>query len=180
MHNIILFISMMHGQANTQAVCMHNIILFISMTHGQANTQAVCMHNIILFISTMHGQGNTQAVCMHNIILFISTMHGQANTQAVCMHNIILFIPMMHGQANTQAVCMPSLRKAMIQKQKHIVLNIVKILRTVIKEAKKQHYSRLIAKSNKIKTTWTIVKIKKEARKVHSGEHLNVSCESVV
>jgi hypothetical protein len=43
---------------------------------------------------------------------------------------------------------MPSLRTAMIQKQKHIILNIVKILRKVINEAKKQHSSRLVAKSN--------------------------------
>jgi uncharacterized Zn finger protein len=44
-----------------------------------------------------------------------------------------------------------------------------KILRNVIKEAKKQHYRRLVAKFyNKVKTTWNI--IKQETRKVHSLE----------
>jgi hypothetical protein len=46
-----------------------------------------------------------------------------------------------------------------------------KILRKFIKEAMKQHYSRLIAKSdNKVKTTWNI--IKKETGKVHSVEQV--------
>jgi hypothetical protein len=46
-----------------------------------------------------------------------------------------------------------------------------KILRKVIREAKKQHYSRLIAQSNnKIKTTWNI--IKKETEKVHPPEQI--------
>jgi hypothetical protein len=44
-----------------------------------------------------------------------------------------------------------------------------KTLRNVIKEAKKQHYRRLLAKShNKVKTTWNI--IKQQTRKVHSVE----------
>jgi len=44
-----------------------------------------------------------------------------------------------------------------------------KIVRNVIKEAKKKHYIRRIAKSNnRIKTTWN--NIKKETRKVHSLE----------
>jgi hypothetical protein len=38
-------------------------------------------------------------------------------------------------------------------------LRTAKILRRVIKEAKKLHYNRLTAKSNnKIKTTWNIIK----------------------
>ncbi|GFG38826.1 hypothetical protein Cfor_11239 [Coptotermes formosanus] len=46
-----------------------------------------------------------------------------------------------------------------------------KIVRKVIREAKKQHYSRLIAQSNnKIKTTWNI--IKKETGKVHPAEQI--------
>jgi ribosomal protein L33 len=46
-----------------------------------------------------------------------------------------------------------------------------KIVRNVIKEAKKRHYSRRIAKSNnKIKTTWN--NIKKETGKVHSVEQV--------
>ena len=44
-----------------------------------------------------------------------------------------------------------------------------KILRRVIKEVKKQHYSRLTAKSNnKINTTWNI--IKEDTGKTHSVE----------
>jgi hypothetical protein len=46
-----------------------------------------------------------------------------------------------------------------------------KILNSVIKEAKKQHYSRLIAKSdNKIKTTWNIIKMK--TGKMHLSEQM--------
>lgn len=45
-----------------------------------------------------------------------------------------------------------------------------KILRKLIKETKKQHYNRLTAKSNKIKTTWII--IKKETRKIHLLEQV--------
>jgi hypothetical protein len=46
-----------------------------------------------------------------------------------------------------------------------------KILNNVIKEAKKQHYCRLIAKSdNKIKTTWNIVK--RETGKIHLAEQM--------
>jgi hypothetical protein len=49
---------------------------------------------------------------------------------------------------------MPSLKRATTKK--HIILNTV-ISKKVIKEVKKQYYSRLIAKSNnKIKTTWNI------------------------
>jgi hypothetical protein len=45
------------------------------------------------------------------------------------------------------------------------------ILNNVIKEAKKQHYSRLIAKSdNKIKTSWN--KIKRETGKMHLTEQM--------
>jgi hypothetical protein len=44
-----------------------------------------------------------------------------------------------------------------------------KILRNVIKEAKKQHYRRLVAKSyTKVKTTWNI--IKQETKKLLSVE----------
>jgi len=45
--------------------------------------------------------------------------------------------------ANPKAVCMSSLRTAMIQKQKDILLNILKILRKLIQGAKKQHYSKI-------------------------------------
>jgi hypothetical protein len=46
----------------------------------------------------------------------------------------------------------------MIQKQRHIV-NYCRILKKIIREAKKQHYSRLIAKSsNKVKTPWNIIR----------------------
>jgi len=45
------------------------------------------------------------------------------------------------------------------------------ILRKAIKEAKKQHYSRLIIKSNnKINTTWNITK--KETGNVRSVKHV--------
>ena len=54
-------------------------------------------------------------------------------------------------------------------KAKPHYIKYCKILRKVIKEAKKQHYSRLKAKSNtKIKTTSSI--IKKETGKIHSVE----------
>jgi hypothetical protein len=45
-------------------------------------------------------------------------------------------------------------------RQKHFTLNIVKSLEKVKREAKKQHYSSLTAKSdNKMKkTTWNIMK----------------------
>ena len=39
-----------------------------------------------------------------------------------------------------------------------------------MKEAKKQHYSRLVAKSNNKMTTWNI--LKKETGKVHSVQQL--------
>jgi hypothetical protein len=46
-----------------------------------------------------------------------------------------------------------------------------KIPNNVIKKAKKQHYSRLIAKSNnKIKTTWNV--IKRETGKIHLTEQM--------
>jgi hypothetical protein len=46
-----------------------------------------------------------------------------------------------------------------------------KILQRVLKLAKKQHYSSLVAKSNnKIKTTWNI--IKKEGGEVHSVDQV--------
>jgi hypothetical protein len=45
------------------------------------------------------------------------------------------------------------------------------ILNNFIKEAKKQHYSRLIAKSdNKIKTTWNI--IQRETGKINFTEQM--------
>jgi hypothetical protein len=47
-----------------------------------------------------------------------------------------------------------------------------KILTRVIKEAKRQHYHRLIEKSdNKIKTTWNI--IKHETGKLHPTEQIS-------
>jgi hypothetical protein len=50
-----------------------------------------------------------------------------------------------------------------------------KILNNVIKEAKKQHYCRLIAKSdNKIKTTWNIVK--QDTGKIHLAEQMPPLC----
>jgi hypothetical protein len=46
-----------------------------------------------------------------------------------------------------------------------------KILNNVIKEAKKKHYNKLIAKSdNKTKTTWSIVK--RETGKIHLTEQM--------
>jgi len=57
-------------------------------------------------------------------------------------------------------------------KAKAHYIKYCKILSKFIKEAKKQHCSRLIAKSNnKIKTTWNI--IKKEIGKVHSVEYVS-------
>jgi tRNA uridine 5-carbamoylmethylation protein Kti12 len=51
------------------------------------------------------------------------------------------------------------------------VIKYCKIVRNVVKEAKKQHYSRRIGKSNtKIKTTMN--NIKKETGKVHSVEQV--------
>jgi hypothetical protein len=71
--------------------------------------------------------------------------------------------------ANTKGICVPSPRTTMIQKQKHIILNIVKIIIKVVKEARKQHYCRLIAKSNnKIKIN--MEHYKERDRKVHSME----------
>jgi hypothetical protein len=56
----------------------------------------------------------------------------------------------------------------MTQTQEHFI-KYCKILNNVINEAKKQHYSRLTAKSdNKIKTTWNI--IKRETGKMHLSE----------
>jgi hypothetical protein len=44
-------------------------------------------------------------------------------------------------------------------------------LKNIIKEDKKQHYSRLISKSdNKIRTTWNI--IKRETGKIHLTEQM--------
>ena len=74
---------------------------------------------------------------------------------------------------------MPSLRTAVIQKQKCILLHTVKSYiykkktkqTNIVKEAKKQHCSRCIAKSNnKITTTWN--NMKKETGKVHSLEQV--------
>ena len=66
-------------------------------------------------------------------------------------------------------------------KPKAHYIKYCEILRKLIKEAKKQHYFRLIAKSNnKVKTTWNI--IKKETGKVHSMEqvpHLTVNDEKL-
>jgi len=75
---------------------------------------------------------------------------------------------------------MPSPRTAMIQKQMCIILKhyikYCKTLRKVIKEAKKQHYSRLTAKSNNKITTWNI--IKKETGKIHSVQQVShLTCE---
>jgi hypothetical protein len=56
-------------------------------------------------------------------------------------------------------------------KAKARYINYGRILKKVIRESKKQHYSRLIAKSsNKVKTTWNI--IKKETGKVHPTEQV--------
>jgi hypothetical protein len=55
-------------------------------------------------------------------------------------------------------------------KAKAHYIRYCKILRKVLKETKKQHYNRLTAKSNKIKTTWHI--IKKETGKVHLLEQV--------
>jgi hypothetical protein len=50
-------------------------------------------------------------------------------------------------------------------------------LRKVIKEAKKQHYSRIIAKyGNKIKTTWNIIQ-KKDNKSTISGTVSNLTFE---
>ena len=71
---------------------------------------------------------------------------------------------------------MLSLKTAMIQKQKCIVLNIVKILRKLIKEVKKQHYFKLIAKyNNKVRTTWNI--IKKRQKSSFSVTGFQLTCE---
>jgi hypothetical protein len=59
----------------------------------------------------------------------------------------------------------------MIQTQELFYIKYCKIINNVIKEAKKQHYYRLIAKSdNKIKTTWNIVK--QETGKIHLAEQM--------
>jgi hypothetical protein len=56
-------------------------------------------------------------------------------------------------------------------KYKAHYITYCRILKKVMKEAKKQHYNRLIAKcNNKIKTIWNI--IKKETGKVHSMEQV--------
>jgi hypothetical protein len=51
----------------------------------------------------------------------------------------------------------------------------------VIKEAKRQHYSRLTAESNnKVKTTWNV--ITRETGKVHSIEQVHsivIKCEKI-
>jgi hypothetical protein len=53
-------------------------------------------------------------------------------------------------------------------KAKAHYVNYCRIIKKVIREAKKQHCSRLIAKSsNKVKTTWNIIK---ETGKVHPTE----------
>jgi hypothetical protein len=46
--------------------------------------------------------------------------------------------------------------------------NKFKILNKVIQHANRQHYNRLVAKSDKIKTTWN--KIKQETGKIHVTE----------
>jgi ribosomal protein L33 len=56
-------------------------------------------------------------------------------------------------------------------KEKAHYINFCRILKKVTREAKKQHYSTLIAKfSYKVKTTWNI--IKKETGKVHPTEQV--------
>jgi hypothetical protein len=58
-------------------------------------------------------------------------------------------------------------------KTKAHYIKYCKIIRKVIKESRKQHYCRLIVKSNnkiKKKKTWNIMK--KETGKVHSVEHV--------
>jgi hypothetical protein len=61
----------------------------------------------------------------------------------------------------------------MIQKQKHTTLNTEKSLGNLSKKLRKQHHSKLIAKSkNKTKTKWNI--IKKETSKVYSLEHVPI------
>jgi hypothetical protein len=50
-------------------------------------------------------------------------------------------------------------------KAKAHYIKYCRILRKVIKEAKKQHYTRLIAKSsNKVKTTWNVIKKKRQEK----------------
>jgi hypothetical protein len=68
--------------------------------------------------------------------------------------------------ANVKGVYISTVGTAMTRA---FYIKYCKIVNNVIKEAKKQHYSRLIVKSdNKIKTTWNI--IKKETGKVHLNE----------
>jgi hypothetical protein len=56
-------------------------------------------------------------------------------------------------------------------KAKTHYINYCRILKKVIREAKKQHYSRVIARSsNKVKTTWNI--IRKETGKLHPTEQI--------
>jgi hypothetical protein len=68
--------------------------------------------------------------------------------------------------ANVKGVYISTVGTAMTRA---FYIKYCKIVNNVIKEAKKQHYSRLIVKSdNKIKTTWNI--IKKETGKVRLNE----------
>jgi hypothetical protein len=56
-------------------------------------------------------------------------------------------------------------------KAKAHYINYCRVLKKVLRIPKKQHYSRLTAKSsNKVKTTWNI--IKKETRKAHPTEQV--------
>jgi hypothetical protein len=75
----------------------------------------------------------------------------------------------LHNKYKYLANLKPSWSTAIIQKQKHFTWTNVESYK-VIKETKKEHYSRLTAKSNNtIKTTLSIIK-KKVTGKVHSTE----------
>jgi hypothetical protein len=76
----------------------------------------------------------------------------------------------------TKQACMTSLRTAVIQKQVYFI-KYCKILRKVIKEAKKQHCSRLTAKSNyKITTVGNILK-KDTGTRTFMGTGYHLTCE---
>jgi hypothetical protein len=53
---------------------------------------------------------------------------------------------------------------------KAFYINYFKILNKVIQKAKREHYIRFIAKCDKIKTTWNI--IKQEPGKIHVTEQM--------
>jgi hypothetical protein len=58
----------------------------------------------------------------------------------------------------------------MIRSLNRIILNIVKLLTKVIKEAKKAYYNSTILKSHsKIKTIWSIIK-KETGHKIYKDE----------